>query len=133
MSNDLVINPHTARFCYGNQLPFNKHPQGIRSSSLRVTNQMSLSKMPSAFLVDAGCPSRRSPRIARTFLGAVRGSIRSSQKLIFFYSKLMMKMVEGGFDPDSFRLCAAVSLRSGRVASSHHCPLRRQESSKQAI
>ena len=33
---------------------------------------------------------------------------------------------------DSFRVCTAVTLRfSGRVASSHHCPLRRHESPKQ--
>ena len=90
-----------------------------------------------------------------------KGSIRSSQKLIIFYPKLFRKIVlsepldspshlgrgrglgqEGGFDLDSFRSCAAATLRSGRVASpsvprtatarrcetaSHHCPLRRHD------
>ena len=48
--------------------------------------------------------------------------IRSSQKLIFFYSKLRMKMVEGGFDPDSFRVCA-----SGEASTRRPRPRRRYD------
>jgi hypothetical protein len=48
----------------------------------------------------------------------------TSGQLTFYH------FTEGGFEFDSFRLRTAVSLRSGRVASSHHCPRRRHESSK---
>jgi hypothetical protein len=78
--------------------------EGIRSRR----HQVSFSKMPSALL------------------GAARDSIRSSQKSNIFYSKLMIKIVEGGFDLDSFRLYAALSLRlSGEAATRRPLPRRR--------
>ena len=121
MSNDLVINPNLATSYCHNQLPFALPNKDIRSSSLRVTNQMSLLQM-------AGSIS--ATKMPSVHLGAALNSIRSSQKSIIFYSKLFGKInltslydspshlgrgrglgPEGGFDLDSFRLCAAVSPR----------------------
>jgi hypothetical protein len=95
MSHDLVINPHP------NQLPFNKPPKGIRSSSFRVTNS-------------AKCHNSISP-LGRQTEGVVAKYPKGAE-----YSKSskhtkgkpqlnrFLKQ-EGGFDLDSFRLCAAVN------------------------
>jgi hypothetical protein len=86
MSNDLVINHHP------NQLPFTLPNKDIRSSSLRVTNQISLCKMAGLLSAANMLCDFLGPRIARTFLGAALNSIRTSQKSNIFYSKLMMKV-----------------------------------------
>jgi len=69
MSNNLIITPHLALLKYSGQLPY--PCKNIRSSSLRGTNNMSLSQL-------------------RT------EGIRTSQKLIIFYSKLFKEMMMGG-------------------------------------
>jgi hypothetical protein len=98
MQNDLFLNSLTITFCYHHQLPFNRPPKDIRSSSLRVTNQILLCKL-------VGSPS--STQIQKVRLQChlrclAQEGIRSSQKLIIFYSKLMLKMSEGEFDLDLF-------------------------------
>ena len=92
MSNDLIINPHLAMFYYPNKLLFTLPYKDIRSSSLRVTNQISLCKMAGLLSAANMLCDFLGPRIARTFLGAALNSIRTSQKSNIFYSKLMMKV-----------------------------------------
>jgi hypothetical protein len=95
MLNDLFLNSLTGTFCYHYPLPFIKPPKGNRSSSFRVTNQISLCEMAGSLSAANMLCDFLGPRIARTFLGTLREVIRSYQKLIFFYSKLMVKMVGG--------------------------------------